>query len=192
MSTYAPVYFLSLSLSFALWNPPPTNTPQRPRPRRRRRRPARRRRPDFLGSQNRLREQTLPHALPHRRSARRDQCRAGQHVRRRLAVAHVRHDQGVRLARGPGCRALHDAGGGAGGCGARAVRDAVLADGGWYDLSAGARGSESRVWQGGSSVSHGVCGGSHGACVGAYAVWAGVEGGSEVFCRVVCVGFDDG
>jgi hypothetical protein len=161
------------------------------RPRRRRRRPPRFGRPDGLGPQNSVRDETLPDALAHGRSPRRHQRRAGQHGRR-LALAHVRHDQGVRLARGPGRGALHDAGGGARRRGAGEVRDAVFADGRRTHLSAGAGGPELGVWEGRPGASDGVCGRSDGPCVGAYAVWAGVEGGGQVFCRVVCARFDDG
>jgi succinate dehydrogenase / fumarate reductase flavoprotein subunit len=49
----------------------------------------------------------FPYAQSHGRGAGRDQRRAREHRERRLEVAHVRHGQGLRLARGPGRDCLH-------------------------------------------------------------------------------------
>jgi hypothetical protein len=54
------------------------------------------------GPQDGLRHQGVPHPLAHGRGARRHLRLARQHGRGRLALAHVRHGQGLRLARRPG------------------------------------------------------------------------------------------
>ena len=54
------------------------------------------------GLQDRLHHQGVPDPLAHRRGAGRHLRRARQHGRGRLALAHVRHRQGLRLARRPG------------------------------------------------------------------------------------------
>ena len=70
--------------------------------RRRRLGPARRRRLQRSGLAHRLHHQGLPDPLAHGGGARRHRRRARQHGRGRLALAHVRHRQGLRLARRPG------------------------------------------------------------------------------------------
>ncbi len=70
--------------------------------RRRRLRPARRGRLQRSGPAHRLHHQGVPDPLAHRRGARRHRRRARQYGRGRLALAHVRHRQGRRLARRPG------------------------------------------------------------------------------------------
>ena len=54
------------------------------------------------GPQDRLHHQGLPDAQPHGRGAGRRRRLARQHGAGRLALAHVRHGQGLRLARRPG------------------------------------------------------------------------------------------
>ena len=61
------------------------------------------------GLQDRLHHQGVPDPLAHRRGAGRHRRRARQHGRGRLALAHVRHRQGRRLARRPGRHRIHGA-----------------------------------------------------------------------------------
>ena len=70
--------------------------------RRRRRGPARGRRLRRSRPAHRLHHQGVPDPLAHRRGAGRHRGLARQHGRGRLALAHVRHRQGRRLARRPG------------------------------------------------------------------------------------------
>ena len=63
---------------------------------------ARRGRLQRSGPAHRLHHQGVPDALAYRGGARRHRRRARQHGRGRLALAHVRHRQGLRLARRPG------------------------------------------------------------------------------------------
>ncbi len=82
---------------------------RRGRRRRRRRRPARDLRHGQEGLQDRLHHQGVPDPQPHRGGAGRHLGRAGQHGPGRLALAHVRHRQGLRLARRPGRDRIHGA-----------------------------------------------------------------------------------
>jgi hypothetical protein len=75
--------------------------------RRRRRRPARDPRHGRGRAEDRLHHQGVPDPQPHRRGAGRHRRRARQHGRGRLALAHVRHRQGVGLARRPGRDRIH-------------------------------------------------------------------------------------
>ena len=147
----------------------------------RRRRPSRSCRPHRSRSQDRMRIETLPNALTHRRRTRRDQCRARKHDGGRLAVAHVRYSQRVRLAWRPRRNTLHDTGSCACGCRARELWHAVFENKRWYDIPTSAWWAVIGVWQGWSGVSNGVCGGSYRTCDVAYVVWAKLERGSAVF-----------
>ena len=94
---------------------------------------------DARGAQDRLHHQGLPDPQPHRRGAGRHRRRARQYGRGRLALAHVRHGQGVGLARRPGRDRIYVPRGDPGGDRARAFRRAVLAHRGRADLSAAVR-----------------------------------------------------
>ena len=94
---------------------------------RRRLRPARRGRHGRGRPQGRLHHQGLPDPLAHRGGPGRDQRRARQHERGRLALPHVRHRQGVGLAGRPGRDRVHDQERAGRGLRARALRRAVLA-----------------------------------------------------------------
>ena len=72
--------------------------------RRRRRRPVGRARARQGRGRCRGPDEALPDPLPHRRRPGRCVCRPRQPGGRPLGVAHVRHDQGRRLPRRPGCR----------------------------------------------------------------------------------------
>ena len=93
---------------------------------RRRRRAARHLRHGRGRPQDRLHHQGLPDALPHRRGAGRRRRGARQHGRGRLALAHVRHREGVGLARRPGRHRVHVPRGDPGDHRAGALRRAVL------------------------------------------------------------------
>ena len=115
--------------------------PQVRRDRRRRRRlrharvaAARRGRPVGRGA-----VEGVPDALAHGRRAGRHRRRARQHVRGQLALAHVRHDQGLRLARRPGRDRVHVPDGAAGRLRARALRHAVRPQRRRHDLPAAVR-----------------------------------------------------
>ena len=81
----------------------------------------------------------VPDALAHGRGAGRHRRLARQHVRGQLALAHVRHDQGLRLARRPGRDRVHVQDGAAGRLRARALRDAVRPQPRRHDLPAAVR-----------------------------------------------------
>ena len=91
------------------------------------------------GLEDRLHHQGVPHPQPHRRRAGRRRRRARQHGRGRLALAHVRHREGVGLARRPGRHRIHVPRGGAGGVRAGAFRRAVQPHRGRQDLPAPVR-----------------------------------------------------
>ena len=63
------------------------------------------------GLVDRLHHQGVSDAQPHRGGAGRHQRRARQHGRGRLALAHVRHRQGLGLARRSGRHRVHVQGG---------------------------------------------------------------------------------
>ena len=79
------------------------------------------------GLQDRLHHQGLPDPLAHRRGPGRHRRRARQHGRGRLALAHVRHRQGRRLAGRPGRHRIPVPQCAGGRLRARALRRAVLA-----------------------------------------------------------------
>ena len=100
---------------------------RRRRGRRRRLRPARGGRLQRGRSEDRLHHQGVPDPLAHGRGAGRHRRRARQHERGRLALAHVRHRQGRRLARRPGRDRISLPQRAGGGLRARALGPAVLA-----------------------------------------------------------------
>ena len=100
---------------------------RRGRGRRRRLGPSRGGRLLRSGAEDRLHHQGVPDPLAHRRGAGRHRRLARQHGRGRLALAHVRHRQGRRLARRPGRDRIHGARGAGRGLRARALGHAVLA-----------------------------------------------------------------
>ena len=91
------------------------------------------------GLAHRLHHQGLPDALAHGGGAGRHCGCARQHGRGRLALAHVRHGQGLRLARRPGRDRISVPQRAGGGLRARALGPAVLAARGRQDLSAAVR-----------------------------------------------------
>ena len=107
------------------------------------------------GPQDRLRHQGVPDALAHGRRPRRHRRCARQHGPRRLAVAHVRHREGRRLAGRPGrhrvsvpqrhrCRLR-----------ARALRRALQPHRGRAHLSASVRRHDHRVRRRPAGATHG-------------------------------------
>ena len=106
---------------------------------RRGRRVARDARHDRGRAQDGVHHQGLPDAQPHRGGARRDQRGARQYGRGRLALAHVRHGQGVGLAGRPGRDRIHVPPGDPGGHRTRTFRRAVLAHRNGADLPAPVR-----------------------------------------------------
>src|SRR5438876_646699 len=78
----------------------------------------------------------VPDAVAHRRGAGRHRRLARQHVGGPLALAHVRHRQGLRLAGRSGRDRIHVPYGAAGGLRARALRHAVRPESRWHALSA--------------------------------------------------------
>mmetsp|Transcript_7943 Transcript_7943/g.28292 ORF Transcript_7943/g.28292 Transcript_7943/m.28292 type:complete len:358 (+) Transcript_7943:18-1091(+) len=137
---------------------------------RRRRRPARGHGPQRARLQDGVRLQAVPDAVAHRGGAGRHQRRAGQHDGGRLAVAHVRHRQGLRLARRPGRHPLHVPRGAARRRRARVVRAPVLAHGGRQDLPARLRRPVARLRQGRTGVPVRSRGRPHGPRHAAHAV----------------------
>ena len=81
----------------------------------------------------------VPDAVAHRRRPGRHRRQPRQHERGQLALAHVRHDQGLRLARRPGRDRVHVPRGGAGRLRARALRHAVRPQRRRHDLPAAVR-----------------------------------------------------
>ena len=116
--------------------------------RRRRRRPARGRRLQRGGLAHRLHHQSLPHPLAHGGGAGRHCGCARQYGRRRLALAHVRHGQGLRLARRPGRDRISVPQRARGGLRAGALGPAVFAARGRQDLSAAVRRHDHALRQG--------------------------------------------
>ena len=117
--------------------------------RRRRLRPARGGRLQRGGAEDRLHHQGVPDPLAHRRGAGRHRRLARQHGRGRLALAHVRHRQGRRLARRPGRDRIPVPRGAGRGLRARALGPAVLAPrGGRQDLPAPVRRHDHPLRQG--------------------------------------------
>ena len=121
---------------------------RRRRRRRRRRGLARQRRLRPGGPEDRLRQQGVPDPLAHRRGAGRHFRFARQHGAGRLALAHVRHRQGLRLARRPGRDRISVPQRARRGLRARALGRAVLAHRGRQDLSAPVRRHDHRFRQG--------------------------------------------
>ena len=98
---------------------------------------------------HRLHHQGVPDPLAYRRGARRHRRRARQHGRGRLALAHVRHRQGRRLARRPGRHRISLPQRAGSGLRARALGPAVLAPRGRrQDLSAPVRRHDHALRQG--------------------------------------------
>ena len=101
------------------------------------------------GLQDRLHHQGVSDPLAHRRGAGRHRGGARQHGRGRLALAHVRHRQGRRLARRPGRDRIHVPQRAGRGLRARALGPAVLAPRGRrQDLSAPVRRHDHPLRQG--------------------------------------------
>ena len=121
---------------------------RRRRRRRRRRRPARGGRLQRGRTAHRLHHQGISDPLAYGGGAGRHLGLARQHARGRLALAHVRHRQGVGLARRPGCHRIHGAPGAGGGLRTRALGRAVLAHRGRQDLSAPVRRHDAGLRQG--------------------------------------------
>ena len=118
------------------------------RGRRRRRRPARGGRLQRSRTAHRLHHQGISDALAYGRGAGRHLGRARQHARGQLALAYVRHRQGVGLARRSGFHRIHGAPGAGGGLRTRALGRAVLAHRGRQDLSAAVRRHDRGLRQG--------------------------------------------
>ena len=116
--------------------------------RRRRLRPARRARLQRGRAEDRLHHQGLPDPLAHRRGAGRHRRLARQHGRGRLALAHVRHRQGLRLARRPGRDRVSVPQRAGRRLRARALGPAVLAHRGRQDLPAPVRRHDHPLRQG--------------------------------------------
>ena len=116
--------------------------------RRRRRRPARRGRLLGSGPAHRLHHKSIPDPLAYGCGARRHLGVARQHASGRLALAHVRHRQGVGLARRPGRDRIHGAQRARGRLRARALGRAVLAHRGRQDLPAPVRRHDPGLRQG--------------------------------------------
>ena len=91
------------------------------------------------GLAHRLHHQGVPDALAYGGGAGRHRRRARQYGRGRLALAHVRHRQGLRLARRPGRDRIHVPQRAGSGLRAGALGPAVLAPGRRQDLSAPVR-----------------------------------------------------
>ena len=101
------------------------------------------------GLQHRLHHQGVPDPLAHRGGAGRHRGLARQHGRGRLALAHVRHRQGRRLARRPGRHRIHVPQRAGRRLRARALGPAVLAPrGGRQDLPAPVRRHDHALRQG--------------------------------------------
>ena len=100
------------------------------------------------GLQDRLHHQGFPDALAYGRGAGRHRGLARQHGRGRLALAHVRHRQGRRLARRPGRDRIHVPQRAGRRLRARALGPAVLAPRGRQDLSAPVRRHDHALRQG--------------------------------------------
>ncbi len=114
----------------------------------RRLRPARRGRLQRGRAQDRLHHQGVPDPLPHGGGAGRHLGLARQYGRGRLALAHVRHRQGLGLARRPGHHRIHVPQRPGRGLRARALGRAVLAHRGRQDLSAPVRRHDHPLRQG--------------------------------------------
>ncbi len=110
--------------------------------------PARHLRPRGQGAEDRLHHQGVPDPQPHRGGAGRHLGLARQHGPGRLALAHVRHRQGLGLAGRPGRHRIHGARGGTGDHRARALRRAVQPHARGQDLPAAVRRHDDRVRQG--------------------------------------------
>ena len=100
------------------------------------------------GPAHRLHHQGVSDPLAYGRGARRHLGGARQHAPGRLALAHVRHRQGVGLARRPGRDRIHGAQRARGGLRARTLGRAVLAHRGRQDLSAAVRRHDAGLRQG--------------------------------------------
>ncbi len=110
---------------------------------------ARRGRLQRSGPAHRLHHQSVSDPLAHRRGARRHRRRARQYGRGRLALAHVRHRQGLGLARRPGRHRIYVPQRAGSGLRARALGPAVLAPRGRrQDLSAPVRRHDHALRQG--------------------------------------------
>ena len=121
---------------------------RRRRRRRRRRGLARQRRLRASGPADRLHHQSVPDPLAHGGGARRHFRLARQYGAGRLALAHVRHRQGLRLARRPGRDRVPLPQRAGGGLRARPLGRAVLAHRGGQDLPAPVRRHDHRLRQG--------------------------------------------
>ena len=118
------------------------------RRRRRRRRPARDARLRRSRPQDGVRDEGVPDALAHGRSAGRRRRGARQHGAGRLALAHVRHGEGRRLARRPGRHRIPLPQRARRGVRDGALRRAVLAHRGRQDLPAPVRRHDDGVRRG--------------------------------------------
>ena len=106
------------------------------------------------GLAHRLHHQGLPDALAHRRGAGRHRRLARQHGAGQLAVAPLRHRQGVGLARRHRRDGVSRARGAEGGLRARALRRAVQPHRGRADLPAAVRWPHHRVRRGSAGAAH--------------------------------------
>ncbi len=100
------------------------------------------------GLEDRLHHQGIPDPLAHGRGAGRHRGVARQYGPGRLALPHVRHREGLGLARRPGCDRISGAQCAGGGLRARTLGPAVLAHRGRQDLSAAVRRHDHRLRQG--------------------------------------------
>ena len=116
--------------------------------RRRRRRPARRSRLQRGGPAHRLHHQGISDPLAYGRRPGRHFGSARQHARGQLALAYVRHRQGVGLAGRPGRHRIHGAQRARGGLRTRTLGRAVLAHRRRQDLSAAVRRHDAGLRQG--------------------------------------------
>ena len=90
-------------------------------------------------AEDRLRHQGVPDPQPYRRRTGRNRRQPREHERGRLALAHVRHGEGRRLARRPGRHRIYVPQRRAGGDRAGTFRHAVLAHARGHDLPAALR-----------------------------------------------------
>mmetsp|Transcript_2337 Transcript_2337/g.4809 ORF Transcript_2337/g.4809 Transcript_2337/m.4809 type:complete len:370 (-) Transcript_2337:1006-2115(-) len=144
------------------------------------------------GVQDGLRVQAVPDPEPHGGGPGRHQRSSGQHDGGRLALAHVRHGERLRLAGRPRRDPLHVQGGPAGRARAGVLRFTLFADRGREDLPARVWGAEPGLWQGGPSVPLRLRRGPHGARDAAHVIRAVPGLQHHLPPRVLCAGPDHG
>ena len=133
------------------------HTVRRGHRRRRRRRPARHARHGRAGAEDGLHHQGLPDPLAHRRRAGRHRRVARQYGAGQLAVAPLRHRQGLGLAGRHRRHGIHGAAGAGGRLRAGALRRALLAHRGRQDLPAPVRRPHDRVRRRPAGAAHLRC-----------------------------------